>query len=266
MFHHRAQRQRGHEIQRRRRAAPRPPARAMNSGVWRGQGAGGHRHVTLGGQAASNGQHRDHQPVARDPHRDAQRGVVEGVVRRQATKGAAIVIAGRGERVQDFRESMRAGIANLSMPRPAARAGNGRTQQHHHAGNQQRERGHLHLIGFDLLAQVLGRAPDHEAGDEHRHDGEHQHAVEAAADAAEHDFTQLHQPHRHQATQRREGAMHRVHGTVGGRRRGRSPQRGVGDAEAHFLAFHVAAGLQLGCLLIHAQWVAATDCRTARPR
>ena len=40
---------------------------------------------------------------------------------------------------------------------------------------------------------------------------------------------------------------------VGGRRGRGRPQRGVRDAEAHFLAFHVAAGLRRGRCLIDAQ-------------
>ena len=71
-----------------------------------------------------------------------------------------------------------------------------------------------------------------------------EHAVEARADAAEDDLAELHQPHRHEAAERREGVVHRVDRAVRGGRRRRRPQRRVGDAEADLLAFHVAAGLQ----------------------
>ena len=40
------------------------------------------------------------------------------------------------------------------------------------------QRRHLHLVGLDLLAEILRRAPDHEAGHEDGDDREHEHAVE----------------------------------------------------------------------------------------
>ena len=43
-------------------------------------------------------------------------------------------------------------------------------------------------MGLDLLAEVLGRAADHEARDEDREHDEEEHAVEAGADAADDDF------------------------------------------------------------------------------
>jgi hypothetical protein len=69
-------------------------------------------------------------------------------------------------------------------------------QQHQQRRHQNRDGGHLHLKGFDLLAQVFRRTADHQAGDEHRHDGEHQHAVQTGTDAAEHHFAELHQHQR----------------------------------------------------------------------
>ena len=80
--------------------------------------------------------------------------------------------------------------------------------------------------------------------------GEHQHAVEPAADAAENDLAELHEPHRHQSAQRRERIVHRVDAAVGGGSRRRRPERRVGDAEARFLAFHVAAGLSIARRLV----------------
>ena len=115
--------------------------------------------------------------------------------------------------------------------------------EHHEAGHQERDRGHLHFIGLDLLAEVLGRPADHEAREEYRDDREHEHAVQAAADAAEHDLAELHQPDRHEPAERRERTVHRVDRAIRGRGRRRGPERGVRDAEARFLSFHVAAGL-----------------------
>ena len=94
-------------------------------------------------------------------------------------------------------------------------------------------------------------------------DDEHQHAVEPRADAAEDDFAQLHQPHRHQAAERRERIVHGIDRAVrggGGRSR---PQGGIDDAEARFLAFHVAAGLGCRRGLDPRRASQARDCRPA---
>jgi hypothetical protein len=56
--------------------------------------------------------------------------------------------------------------------------------------DEQVEHGHLDVVGFDFLAEVLGGSTDHEAGDEDGDDDEDQHAVEAGADAAEDDFAE----------------------------------------------------------------------------
>ena len=108
---------------------------------------------------------------------------------------------------------------------------------------QHDQRGHLHLVGLDLLAQVLGRAADHQPGHEHGDDRERQHAVEPGADAAVDHLAELHQPHRDQPAERRERVVHGVDRAVGGGGGRGRPQRGEADAEARLLALHVAAGL-----------------------
>ena len=69
-----------------------------------------------------------------------------------------------------------------------------------------------------------------------------QHAVKSRADAAKNNLAQLDIEERNQPAQRSEGIVHRIDraaGSVGG---DRGEERGVEDAEAHFLAFHVAIG------------------------
>ena len=51
---------------------------------------------------------------------------------------------------------------------------------------------------------------------------------------------------RNQAAERREAVVHAVDGAATGVGGDGGEQRGVGDAEADFLAFHVAAGLRGG--------------------
>ena len=100
----------------------------------------------------------------------------------------------------------------------------------------------LTSLRLDLLAEIFRRAADHQPGDEDRDDDEQQHAVEAGADAAEDDLAELHVEQRHHAAERREAVMHGVDRAARGSRGDGGEQRRVGDAEADFLAFHVAAG------------------------
>ncbi len=58
------------------------------------------------------------------------------------------------------------------------------------------EQHHLHLERLDLLAEVFGRAPDHQAGDEDGQDHEDQDPVEARADAAGRRLAEQHEGHR----------------------------------------------------------------------
>ena len=118
---------------------------------------------------------------------------------------------------------------------------------------QDRDRRHLDFKRSDLFAQIFGRASDHQAGNEHRNDREHDHPVKAGAHAAEDDFAELDQPHRDHAGERHERIVHRIDRAIRrGRGRGR-PQRRVGDAEPHLLAFHVTARIGRALDLIGAK-------------
>ncbi len=94
--------------------------------------------------------------------------------------------------------------------------GQGRQQQDRRRRQQNGQGGHLHLAGFDLLAQILRRAANHQPGDEDGQDDEDQHAVEARADAAEDNFAQQHVEQGHAAGERAEAAVHGVDRAVGG--------------------------------------------------
>ncbi len=54
--------------------------------------------------------------------------------------------------------------------------GDAEDRQRQHGDREHRQ---LDLAALDLLADIFGRAPDHQAGDEDREDGEQQEAVEA---------------------------------------------------------------------------------------
>src|SRR5437660_311867 len=96
---------------------------------------------------------------------------------------------------------------------------------------------HLHVVSFNLLAEILWRSPDHKAGNKHRQQHVDQDAVHARAHSSEYGFAQHDIDQRHHATQRSKRIMPAVDRTaarIGGDGR---EQRGIGDAETHFLAF-----------------------------
>ncbi len=105
--------------------------------------------------------------------------------------------------------------------------------------DEQGEHGQLHLAGLDLLAEILRRAADHQAGQEDADDQVDEQVDEADALAAE-DAVEPHAGERRQAGQRVEAVVHAVDRTAGHRRGdGREGRAGRG-AETQFLAFEVA--------------------------
>ena len=102
------------------------------------------------------------QPVASEQHGEAEGGVVEGRVRAEAGERAAVVVGRRGERVEHLAEAVRAGIQHARLARGRDHADR-RPDQHERRRDEDHEGRHLHLVGLDLLAEVFGRAPDHEA-------------------------------------------------------------------------------------------------------
>src|SRR6266850_1489032 len=68
-------------------------------------------------QRPRDGQHRDDQPEAADEHADAERRVVEGRVRGEAGEGAAVVVGGGRERVEDLAEAVDPGVGDPGLAR-----------------------------------------------------------------------------------------------------------------------------------------------------
>src|SRR5471030_1640006 len=78
-------------------------AREKDYEKWRvrGQRPEPRRHGLLRGKSAGDRKRRHREPETREEHHDAERGVVEGRVGRKPREGAAVVVSGRGERVED---------------------------------------------------------------------------------------------------------------------------------------------------------------------
>ena len=108
--------------------------------------------------------------------------------------------------------------------------------------NEQRQHRHLHVVGLDFLAEIFRRAADHQTGDEDREHDEDEHSVESRADAAENDFAELNVEQRHKSAERGERIVHRVDRAAGCVGRDRGEERGIENAEADFLALHIAVG------------------------
>ncbi len=201
---------------------------------------------------AGDREHGDHHAEASEEHRDGGEHVVEDRVRSEPTEGAAVVVRGRGHRVEDLAEAVRAGVRDALLARLGDHRDRGE-DEHDRSRDEDDERRHLHLVGLDLLAEVLRGAADHEARHEDRDDGEDEHAVEPGADAAEDDLAELDEPHRHEAAERRERVVHPVHRAAGRAGGHGGEERGRGDPEADLLTLHVAAALESARDLIDGQ-------------
>lgn len=68
-----------------------------------------------------NRQHRNHQPIAGEQHRQPQPEVVKRHVGRQAAESAAVVVAGRRPGVQHFAETVGTGVEDRALPASSIR-------------------------------------------------------------------------------------------------------------------------------------------------
>src|SRR5579864_75062 len=220
------------------------------SGVRR-QGARAYRDLLLRPHRAGDRQRRDDDPETGNEHHDAADEIVKWRVRVQFGKRAAVVLPHRGERVEHLAEHVRPRVRD---PRPFRGGGDTERREHQNHGRHDEHDHcrHLHLEGFDLLAEILGGPSHHQPGNESREDRQDQHPVQPRADAAEDHLAEVHHDKRHHPRDRCERIVHRVDRAVGCGGGGGGPQRRVDDAEAHLLAFHVSTGLQRTRGLIHA--------------
>ena len=203
--------------------------------------AGRCRDRFLGGERAGNRHGRDDHPEPADNHRDRAGEIVEQRVAVEPGESGTVVAGLRDVSVQHLGEAVRSGIVHRGDG-GRHHHGDGGPAEIHQRQDQDGEHRHLDFLRLDLLADIFGRAPDHQAGDEDRDDDEQQHAVHAGADAAEDDLAELDVDERNHAAERGEGIVHgvdRAARRVGGDHR---EQRRGDDAEADFLAFHIAAG------------------------
>ena len=128
-----------------------------------------------------------------------------------------------------------------------------RGQDEDHRRHEERADGSdLDLARLDLLAEVLGRPPHHQAGDEDGDQDEEEHPVEAGADAAEDHLAGEHVHDRDGAAGRGERVVAAVDGAVRGVRRRDGPVRGRGDAVADLLVGQVPAARAVAGRDVHA--------------
>ena len=99
---------------------------------------------------------------------------------------------------------------------------------------------------LDLLAHIFRSAPDHKTSNEDRDNRVDQHAVEAGANSSEDHLVGLHVEQRNQSANRCEAVVHSDNGAAARIGRNGGEERRHRVAEAHFLAFHVAARLSSG--------------------
>ena len=176
-----------------------------------------------------------------EQHVKAERRVIPRRVGVEAGEGAAVVARAGSVGVKHFAQAVRAVVVQAGLA-PVAHRRPGRETENDEGENDERQQRHFHVVGLDFFAEIFRRAPDHQPGDEHGEDDENQHAVKSRADAAENHLAGLDVEQRHQPAERREGVVHGIDRAAGGVGRHRGEQRGIENAEADFLAFHVAVG------------------------
>src|SRR5713101_6068421 len=214
---------------------------ANEQAAGRRQRAGRRRYGLLAGERASHRHRRHDHEEAADEHRYPTRNVVEKDVAGEARESRAVIAGLRGVGIEHLGEAVRAGIGHRGNRRRIDDGDSGPAQIHQRQHQNGKHR-HLDFARLDLLADIFRRAADHQACDKDRDDDEDQHAVETGADAADDDFAELDVDQRDHAAKCCEAVMHGVDRAAGGRRGDDREQRGGNNAEADFLAFHVAAG------------------------
>src|SRR6266568_1374964 len=214
----------------------------------RREGAQPGRHYPFDDQRAAKGQNGNEFSKAPDQHRKAHRPVVERVGGKSRESRAVVAIGG-GEGVQHLRETMRPGVEDRRETL-GQRHGDARKAQDHQRRDQQGQHRHHDLLALDLLAQILRRAPHHEACNKDRDDGEHQHGIEPRANTSKDHFTERDVGDQHQPAQRRI-AIVEAHDCTG---RGGCcrlfPESRDGDAVSYLIALHVAPRLRGADLLV----------------
>ena len=85
-------------------------------------------------------------------------------VRIQAGEGGAVVARSRGVRVENLAKAMGSMVSEATKPLLRHKNCHGGKAKDEKRKDEQIQHGHLHVVGFDSFAQVLRRAPDHEAG------------------------------------------------------------------------------------------------------
>ena len=122
----------------------------------------------------------------------------QSVLPLRPAKAEPLLALAEAKSVDDLGQAVRAAVVHavergLQQHRGAGEA------EHDQRIDEHREHRELHLARFDLLAEIFGRAADHQPRDEHRDDRENQEAVEARADAARPDAAGEKVEHRHHA-------------------------------------------------------------------
>ena len=147
-------------------------------------------------------------------------------------------------RVEDLGEAVR---ARCSGPRLAGRhhGGQGREAQRRDAEVEHGEHRQLHLAASIFLPRYSGVRPTIRPAMNTARMANTSRPMMPTPDAAEDDLAEGDVEHGHAAGQRREAVVRVVHRAARGVGRDVA-QRRVGDAEAHLLALHVAAGLGRG--------------------
>ena len=189
----------------------------------------------LAGKIPCDGQHRhDHHEAAKE-HGDRKRVVVPVRICVQSGERRTVVSGRRCVGVENLAEAVRAVVCQAAEAEIWHQHGDGGKTENDERKDEQIQHGHLHVVGFDLLAEILRRSTDHKSGDEDRHHDKDEHAVQAGAHSAKDNFAEQDVRHRHHAAERHEAVVHAVDRAATRIRRDGGEERRVCDAEADLL-------------------------------
>ena len=218
-----------------------------------GKGAGGDRDPVLAGERSGDGERRDDEAEPAEQHREPLRGRHPRRGGVEATERGAVVVTRRGEGVEDLAETVRAGILDRVVEDRAEPEADRGEPEHGDGHRHQVEHDELHLGGLDLLAQVLRRPPDHQAGEEHGEQGVDEQPHQPDPDAPRADLTEEHVEQGDATPAGGHRVVHAVHPTVRRPRGGGRPGVHVAGPNRTSLPSERPARLGRGHRLVDAE-------------
>jgi hypothetical protein len=123
------------------------------------------RHALLLRQVAGKCDHRHHHQEAVDEHRESKAQVVPVGVGAQSGEGGPIVSCSGSKGVKNLAQAVWAIVREAAQSHLRRKYLDGGKHEDDQGEDEHIKHGHLHVVGFDLLAEIFWRAPHHQSRD-----------------------------------------------------------------------------------------------------